>query len=180
MKVYQIEFDYIWQDGESKEKKLQVRRQSKEICGLLEDMDENGRFGYKEREPIINQMQLLALTELNEDFKILRTLDVGDPLGSSVERFEKAVAKLSQIPVSDIAYNERCEVHVPNMALMTYNETMLLEDSCTDALQDRLDEGWRIIAACPQPQRRPDYIMGRYNPNRDVDRLGGGAKRGNY
>lgn len=35
-------------------------------------------------------------------------------------------------------------------------------DYCTVALQDDLDDGWHILAICPQPgQRRPDYILGR-------------------
>lgn len=33
---------------------------------------------------------------------------------------------------------------------------------CTDALQSDLDDGWHILAICPQPgQRRPDYILGK-------------------
>lgn len=65
-------------------------------------------------------------------------------------------------------YNQKCEVHMPGQALSVYNEVMLLEDTCTDALQLELTKGWRIIAACPQPdQRRPDYILGRFNPEKD-------------
>lgn len=53
---------------------------------------------------------------------------------------------------------------------------MLLEDACTDQLQGALNSGWRIISACPQPdQRRPDYILGRFNPDQSED---GGARRG--
>lgn len=66
-------------------------------------------------------------------------------------------------------FNQRIEVHMPGHALAMYNEVMLLEDSCTDALQSNLNKGWRIIAACPQPDsRRPDYILGRYNPNSEI------------
>lgn len=36
-------------------------------------------------------------------------------------------------------------------------------DYCTTALQQDLDEGWHILAICPQSgQRRPDYILGRF------------------
>ena len=73
-------------------------------------------------------------------------------------------------------HNHRLEVHMPGQALAMYNDTMLMEDSCTDALQNELANGWRIIAVCPQPdQRRPDYVLGRYNPNVGVDTS---AKRG--
>jgi hypothetical protein len=35
-------------------------------------------------------------------------------------------------------------------------------DSCTDSIQQDLDNGWHILAICPQAgQRRPDYILGR-------------------
>lgn len=64
-------------------------------------------------------------------------------------------------------YNSKCEVHMPGQALALYNDMLLMENACTDALQNELNNGWRIIAACPQPdQRRPDYILGRYNPER--------------
>lgn len=73
-------------------------------------------------------------------------------------------------------YNNKCEVHMPGMALATYNDLMLLEDACTDQLQSALNSGWRIISACPQPdQRRPDYILGRFNPQQDEH---GSARRG--
>lgn len=36
-------------------------------------------------------------------------------------------------------------------------------DYCTNALQRDLDDGWHILAICPQPgQCRPDYILGRF------------------
>lgn len=69
-------------------------------------------------------------------------------------------------------FNQRVEVHTPGNALATYNRVMLMEDACTDALQEKLSEGWRIIAVCPQPdQRRPDYILGSYSePNTNDSR----------
>tara|TARA_R110000824_G_C15233132_1_gene679124 strand:- start:38918 stop:39460 length:543 start_codon:yes stop_codon:yes gene_type:complete len=77
---------------------------------------------------------------------------------------------------TDQHMNNRVEVHMPGQALAMYNDTLLMEDSCTDALQNELANGWRIIAVCPQPdQRRPDYVLGRYNPNVGIDTE---AKRG--
>lgn len=70
-----------------------------------------------------------------------------------------------QIPDQNPTYNQKCEVHVPGIGLLAVNRTMLLEDACTDKLDTALANGWRIIAACPQPdQRRPDYILGKYDP----------------
>jgi len=58
--------------------------------------------------------------------------------------------------------NERVNVSVPGFALMEIRELAVWPDACTDHLQDALNEGWHILAICPQPdQRRPDYILGR-------------------
>ena len=66
-------------------------------------------------------------------------------------------------------FNQRADVHVGGGLMVTYNDLCLKEDCCTDVLQCELNDGWRIIAACVQPdQRRPDYILGRYNPKLDV------------
>ena len=57
-------------------------------------------------------------------------------------------------------------VHAPNSALMSYNKIQLLENACSDDVQDSLNDGWRIIAVCPPNcQRRPDYILGKYDPS---------------
>lgn len=60
----------------------------------------------------------------------------------------------------DANFNTKVEVHVPGDALMKINELRLVEDACTDTVQQMLNDGWRILAICPQPQRRPDYILG--------------------
>lgn len=86
---------------------------------------------------------------------------------TAVLRLEARLAEAAE-KMPEFSYNSKCDVHVPGLGLMILNETMLLEDSCTDQLQTALDNGWRIVAACPQPDsRRPDYILGRYNPERD-------------
>ncbi len=72
--------------------------------------------------------------------------------------------------------NQKCDVHIGGGLLMTVNETLLLEDSCTDNLQKELNSGWRILAVNVQNDgRRPDYVLGRYNPELVID---GSAKRG--
>lgn len=74
--------------------------------------------------------------------------------------------------------NNHTGTHLTGNVLTQYNELMLCEDACTDAMQRHIDEeGWRIVVVCPQSSRRPDYIMGRYNPNRGC-RAGGRALRG--
>lgn len=53
------------------------------------------------------------------------------------------------------------QVHLPGNELLRIHEVQVQEDCCTDHLQTQLKAGWRIIAVCPQPSRRPDYILGR-------------------
>jgi hypothetical protein len=58
--------------------------------------------------------------------------------------------------------NYEVHVHIPNLGLLTVDEVMVEEDCCTDNLQRRLNEGWRILCVCPPKNaRRPDYILGR-------------------
>ena len=58
------------------------------------------------------------------------------------------------------------QVHVPNLSLLSFNQVEVLEDYCTNNLQKKLDEGWRILAVCPPlDERRPAYIVGRYVPD---------------
>ncbi|GBG55172.1 hypothetical protein SPFL3102_03566 [Sporomusaceae bacterium FL31] len=59
-------------------------------------------------------------------------------------------------------FNHKCDVHVPGFGLLAINEVTWEEDCCTERLQSKIDQGWRILAICPQPdQRRPDYVLGR-------------------
>ena len=87
----------------------------------------------------------------------------------------KALENLKQ--TSELSYNAKVAVPV-NTWLNNVNEMRLLEDCCTDALQDVLNDGWRMIAVCPQPdQRRPDYILGRVNTKIGTEPQPDGARR---
>ena len=56
------------------------------------------------------------------------------------------------------------QIHIPNVGLYQVNEVEVLDDACTTNLQVMLNEGWHILCVCPpNGQRRPDYILGRYN-----------------
>ena len=58
-------------------------------------------------------------------------------------------------------FNNKLEIHQPNMPLFTYNNFIHLNDCCTELLQEHINKGYRVVAICPQPdQRRPDYILG--------------------
>lgn len=62
-------------------------------------------------------------------------------------------------------FNQKLEIHQPNMPLFTYNDFTYITDCCTERLmEDYISKGYRVVAVCPQPdQRRPDYILGKYN-----------------
>lgn len=83
-------------------------------------------------------------------------------------QIEKKLTDALQSFNEQIEFNQRVDVHVPNLGLMNINELAYANDKCTEELQDLLRAGWRIIAVCPQPdQRRPDYILGRFNASTD-------------
>lgn len=64
--------------------------------------------------------------------------------------------------VSDILTGSTVQISVPDLGLLQIDEVDWIEDACTQELQTRLSDGWRILAVCPpNAQRRPDYILGR-------------------
>ena len=93
------------------------------------------------------------------------------------EKIEDAKNKFTE----SVQFNQRCEVHVPNLGLLNINKLAYATDYCTENLQELLLMGWRIIAVCPQPdQRRPDYILGMnvtgFDDNVDVVHFSGDGK----
>lgn len=127
----------------------------------LEHFALNCRFPYtiikciKSEEPTISNLSLM-LNKIEEKFKYIdKQLDI----------------------FKNQQFNQKVNVHVGGGLIVTYNELILKEDSCTDVLQECMNDGWRIIAVCSQPdQRRPDYILGRYNPELDVTNKNGASR----
>lgn len=79
-----------------------------------------------------------------------------------LERLNSNIEQLLTSPKIESYFNSKCNTHVSDVSLFTITETMVLENGCTEMLQARLKEGWRILSICPQPdQRRPDYVLGR-------------------
>jgi len=91
---------------------------------------------------------------------VVELLDRLEKLTKKVSRWEHrmhedGIRKANQ-------YNDRVNVHVPGLGLLLLNELEVVEDACTDKVNSMLEDGWRIVAVCPQPdQRRPDYVLGR-------------------
>ena len=72
--------------------------------------------------------------------------------------------KSLSVPVSREAtvVNQKVNVAVPGFGLMAIRQVDCRYDLCTDELRRMLDDGWQILAICPQPdQRRPDYVLGK-------------------
>lgn len=106
-------------------------------------------------------------------FKIYNSLHT-EPR-SGLEVLAKLESKIQELQSTVETYNSanhfnnKCNVTIGAGIVTTFNEVMLKEDSCTDELQLELTVGWKIIAICIQPdQRRPDYVLGRFNPNIDA------------
>lgn len=77
-----------------------------------------------------------------------------------LDRLTAIERKLAAPPATPV--NERCNVVVPGIGLLAIRQVRVETDCCTERLQEWLDEGWQILAICPQPdQRRPDYVLGR-------------------
>lgn len=84
-------------------------------------------------------------------------------LADSLARIERRLDHTTVDPATYV--NTKVDVHVPGTALLMIDDVTLWPDCCTEELQAQLNDGWRIVAICPQPdQRRPDYILGRRKP----------------
>ena len=102
-------------------------------------------------------------------------VDSSKLIGQEVWNYISVVERLTDpnISIASIAdkkpdggtYNQLVNVAVGGSTLHI-DAVKVVEDYCTDQLQKELDSGWRIVAACVQPnQRRPDYILGKTNEN---------------
>ena len=92
-----------------------------------------------------------------EDALNFGTFDVKDALrGPLSERLSNFTQRETSI------VNEKCHVSVAGLGTLNIDTVQVAEDFCTEQLQYKLNEGWRILAICVQPdQRRPDYILGK-------------------
>lgn len=142
----------------------------------LEDIGINMRLAkdlsvYDGFNVIATESQIVDMTVMGLTFKILdQTVVFADNIEIS-HRMSAIAARLDEImdghhTWNDSYHNQKAGCYQPGEAMLRFNDTLLLEDCCTDRLQQSLDKGWRLIVACPQPDtRRPDYILGRYNPD---------------
>jgi hypothetical protein len=175
MKILAITLGYIWtSDDEEKSKQVAKRRAALDAAGI--EVTETDSALASMPKFIVTESQLAALLLAGEEAKVEREVKLTDSTQDMLDAMRQVATKLEAMKGGGDQFNARCDVHMPGNALMSFNVTMLLESSCTDELQAQLDKGWRIIAACPQPdQRRPDYILGRFDPTHSPN--GSGAYR---
>lgn len=128
---------------------------------------------------VVRENQLVDLEEFilecRHRFYVEKAIKSEEPTAENIQSILRTVGekvtKLNKTVdlMTEQCFNQKVSVHVGGGLIVTYNELRLKEDCCTDELQSELNNGWRIIAVCVQPdQRRPDYILGRYSPQLDV------------
>lgn len=86
------------------------------------------------------------------------------PMGSNmlIKLQDRMRDYYGDITPADLNSGAAVQIHIPDFSLMTITEVDYIEDACTDEVQRRLDDGWKLLAVCPpNAQRRPDYIFGR-------------------
>lgn len=155
MKLYAIKPEWLY--GDDKDAKREVQLETLKCLGI----QESEAIGMA----ICNAEQAIELFQAGycgsyaspkEQIKMLydvkSEIDIASMIEVSVSSSMEAVGKL---------FNEKTSSEQPGPSLLNVDETLLMEDACTNALQENLDNGWRILAVCPQPQRRPDYVLGR-------------------
>lgn len=117
-------------------------------------------------EAIVDHTRLLAILDANIEIDI-------EPASSYLMKTElkdrlAGLARALGTKASDIDEGEKYRygadvvIHMANFTLMGIKFVKVMEDACTDDLQEALNHGWVILAICPpNSQRRPDYVLGR-------------------
>lgn len=92
-------------------------------------------------------------------FATYMQFDVSAKLQRALDRLDLLTRRLND---TEALFNNHTRSPLTGNHLLSVNDVALYEDCCTDMLREKLAEGWRIIAVCPQEARRPDYILGRH------------------
>lgn len=99
-------------------------------------------------------------TAIWDYIEFVEVLNMESELGELImETQADRLKKLEREPRSVV--NELCNVSVGG-SVIDVTQVQVLNDLCTEELQRQLNDGWRIVAVCVQPdQRRPDYVLGK-------------------
>lgn len=174
---YKISFD--WRQRVSPARAAAL---SKYLCCGLEklvahkegvpELDDRGDMSIDIAYDVVLAVDIIAFVALGIPFKVETAAPADNfrNLLTSINDIQSSIARLMsytvdlQGPATGFGqqFNSKVHVHVPGLGLMLVDQVTVLVDICTDELQSNLDDGWRILAVCPQPNtRRPDYILGR-------------------
>ncbi len=157
MFLAKVELDYMGRASiekrELSEEAYHKLREAVPVLGLPFEYTEEKLKGWWPGDLVCDERDVEALTEAGIKVTIgrLKGLRYDGDRGSPLQA---AVPQVSMISVA-------------GSGLLSVREVTYREDCCTDALQQMLDDGWRILAVCPpNDTRRPDYILGRYDSDR--------------
>lgn len=164
-KLYKISFGWGQEIAEEDVLRIANVMGVREPNDIVEKREKDGKLVLRTWNEYTVDIEWLIVEFPNIRFEVRGISSTGRT--NFIDSVDKIASKLEKLANTEQLFNERCNVHVPGFGLVMYNEVKNVDDYCTEQLQDMLDDGWRIIAACPQPdQRRPDYILGRYNQDK--------------
>lgn len=152
--LFNIDFPYSFKPSPEQLEVLRAASKSETPPGLQED----GTLDWRSRSHLLTLDEAFSVSpkfEITGRTKYARISDLDD-------------LKIDDFGVRPILpqMNNKCNVVVAGTTVIDIDEVLLAPDYCTNSLQEHLNEGWRILAICVQPdQRRPDYILGRIKKN---------------
>lgn len=156
MKLYKIKADWIYGQSEENTTKREAQISALEKVGLSGKEIDGAVIGTSEQ--VLDLILLKYNNQYTSSEGVKLVFEQTDELGLQPmidKSLKKSAQSLGQL------FNQKTNSEQPNDHLMRVTQTLLLEDGCTELLQEKLSQNWRIIAVCPQPHRRPDYILGR-------------------
>ena len=82
--------------------------------------------------------------------------------GTALTKLTDQGSKYGEVTALGLTSGQVVQITVPDLGILQIDEVDWMDNACTEELQERLNQGWRILAVCPpNAQRRPDYILGR-------------------
>ena len=126
------------------------------------------------KSPIVVDVEDFIQKYPNIKFTFIKTFaikaaNVDGAAGALMSAIDRMNTKIAEIDTTVDFFNHKCQVHIGGSHLLLINRVMLCEDCCTDHLQEMISKGWRIVSVNHQEARRPDYVLGRYDPAYDME-----------
>lgn len=155
-------YKYYWRNQPTEEKWVKQR-------ATIEILFPGFAEGYEDEILADLDIVVMPLAEADIEYTIkpVKGALFASTLHEKIKDLERSQKLIREMIVQD---GVLAQIHIPNHSLYQVNEIEVLEDYCTMMIQDKLDDGWHILCVCPpNSQRRPDYILGRWNKERKGD-----------